>query len=154
MARFDTAIIEPVGADLVALAQAHALDATAFPHASLPAVRAGAAVVWVAREERGGPVVGFVGTASRNGALEITGLAVAEGQRRRGLGRALLRAALAAAREQELSAVSLHVSTGNPAALALYDSEGFGRAARLAGFYSARHFPDDGDAWLMMREVR
>ena len=39
------------------------------------------------------------------------------------------------------------------AAIALYTSEGFHRAERLAGFYSARRFPNDGEAWRMLRHV-
>lgn len=159
MARLDGTVIEPVGADLVALAQAHALDATVFPHSSLPPVfgggpgKGGAATpaVWIARAERGGPVVGFVGTRARNGVLEISGIAVDSAHQRAGLGRALVRAALRSARLRGLDLVSLHVSTGNRAAVSLYASEGFRKVERLAGFYSARRFPDDGDAWLMVR---
>ncbi len=150
MARLDGAVIEPVGADLVALAQAHALDATVFPHSSLPVVLGDGAppALWVARAERGGPVVGFVGDA-----LEISGLAVARTHQRTGLGRALVQAAIASAVDRGLDAVSLHVSTGNLAAVALYTSEGFRKAERLPGFYSARRFPNDGEAWLMLREL-
>lgn len=159
MARLDGTVIEPVGADLVALAQAHALDATVFPHSSLPLVFGGGGgtggavtpVLWVARAERGGPVVGFVGTRARSGVLEISGIAVDPAHQRAGLGRALVRAAVRSARMRGLDLVSLHVSTGNPAAIALYASEGFRKAERLAGFYSARRFPDGGDAWLMVR---
>jgi ribosomal protein S18 acetylase RimI-like enzyme len=155
MARLDGAVIEPVGSDLVALAQAHALDATVFPHSSLPLVFGGAPpVLWIARAERGGPAVGFVGTRSRNGVLEISGLAVDPAHQRAGLGRALVRAAVRSARRRGFDLVSLHVSTGNTAAIALYTSEGFRKAERLAGFYSGRRFPDEGDAWLMVRPSR
>lgn len=155
MARLDGAVIEPVGADLVALAQAHALDATVFPHSSLPVVLGDGAppALWVARAERGGPVVGFVGTRARGSVLEISGLAVARTHQRTGLGRALVQAAIASAVDRGLDAVSLHVSTGNLAAVALYTSEGFRKAERLPGFYSARRFPNDGEAWLMLREL-
>jgi GNAT superfamily N-acetyltransferase len=97
MARLDGAVIEPVGADLVALAQAHALDATVFPHSSLPLVFGGQVpVLWIARAEYGGPVLGFVGTRAREGVLEISGLAVTPAHQREGLGRALVRAAVRA----------------------------------------------------------
>ena len=154
MARLDGAVIEPVGPDLVALAQAHALDATMFPHPSLPFVFGGddaAPAVWIARAEHGGPVVGFVATRLRRGVLEISGLAVDPEHQRRGLGRWLVRAVLRSARTRELEAVSLHVSTGNAAAVALYASLGFTKAERLAAFYSAGRFPEGGDAWLMIR---
>jgi ribosomal protein S18 acetylase RimI-like enzyme len=156
MARLDGSVIEPVGADLVALAQAHALDATVFPHSSLPAVFGPEAppVVWVARAERGGRVVGFVGARAKNGVLEISGLAVDPSHQRAGLGRALVRAVLRSARRRGLDLVALHVSTGNEAAIALYTSAGFEKTELLAGFYSARRFPDDGNAWLMVRRSR
>ena len=157
MSRLDGGVIEPVGADLVALAQAHALDATVFPHSSLPPVFGGAGVapvVWIARAEPGGPVVGFVGTRARDGALEISGIAVEPAHQRAGIGRALVRAALRSARLRGLEIVSLHVSTGNAVAIRLYTSEGFRKAERLAGFYSAKRFPDAGDAWLMLRDSR
>lgn len=148
-------VIEPVGADLVALAQAHALDATVFPHQSLPPVFGGDAPpsVWVARLEHGGPVVGFVATRASRGALEIAGLAVETAHRRTGIARALLRAAVRSARARGLDTVELHVSTGNEAAVALYASERFRKASRIEGFYSSRRFPDGGDAWVMVREL-
>jgi ribosomal protein S18 acetylase RimI-like enzyme len=155
MARLDGAVIEPVGSDLVALAQAHALDATVFPHSSLPLVLGGQSpVLWVARAEHRGPVVGFVGTRARDGVLEISGLAVAPGYQRTGLGRALIRAAVRSAHARGLDLVALHVSTGNPAAIALYTSEGFRKAEHLPGFYPAHRFPEGGDAWLMVRDAR
>lgn len=149
------AVVEPVGADLVALAQAHALDATEFPHQSLPPILGGDAPpsVWIARVDQGGPVVGFVATRVNGLALEIEGLAVETAHRRLGLARALLRAALRSARARGFERVELHVSTGNDAALALYASERFIQAARLPGFYSSPRFPDGGDAWVMVREL-
>jgi len=148
-------VIEPVGADLVALAQAHALDVTVFPHSSLPPVFSedSSPSVWIARAERGGPVVGFVGARVRDGALEIPGLAVHPSHRRSGLGRALVRAVVRSARARGLERVALHVSTGNHEAIALYASEGFRKDRRLAGFYSAKRFPDNGDAWAMIRDL-
>ncbi len=156
MGRLDGSVIEPVGADLVALAQAYALDVTVFPHSSLPVVFGLdlPPVLFVARAERGGPVVGFVGLRAKDDVLEICGLAVDPAHRRTGLGRALLKAALRSARQRGFARVALQVSTGNAAAIVLYESEGFRRAARLAGFYSPQRFPDGGDAWRMVRRAR
>ena len=66
----------------------------------------------------------------------------------------LLKAALRSARQRGFARVALQVSTGNAAAIVLYESEGFRRAARLAGFYSPQRFPDGGDAWRMVRRAR
>jgi ribosomal protein S18 acetylase RimI-like enzyme len=154
--RGSSALIEPVGADLVALAQAHALDASTFPHQSLPPVFGGDAPpsVWIARATLGGPVVGFIATRVNRGTLDIAGLAVEASHRRAGLGRALVRAAVRSARSRWLDTVELHVSTGNAAAIALYEHERFKKAQRIEGFYTSGRFADDGDAWLMIRDVR
>ena len=144
------AIVEPLGGDVLALAQCAALDATAFPHPSLPPRLDGARTgVWVARAEAGGPVVGFATVRRRGAALEIAGLAVDPGHRRAGLGRALLREAVDEARERGALAVTLHVSTGNAAALALYRAEGFAVLRLQPRFYRADRFPDGGDAYEM-----
>jgi ribosomal protein S18 acetylase RimI-like enzyme len=150
-----SAVIEPVGADLVALAQAHALDATIFPHPSLPPVFGTDSPpnIWVARAEPGGPVIGFVATHAERGALAISGLAVDVSHRRSGIGRSLVRAAVRSARARGLFQVELHVSTANEAAVALYASLRFRRDRRVGAFYSSQRFPDGGDAWLMVREL-
>lgn len=148
-------MVEGLGSDLVALAQAHALDATVFPHSSIPPIFGddGPPAVWIARAEPEGPVVGFVATRANRTTLEISGLAVDPPHRRTGIGRALLRAAVRSARARGFATVELHVSTGNAEAVALYASERFRRARRVEGFYSAR-FPDSGDAWVMIRDIR
>jgi ribosomal-protein-alanine N-acetyltransferase len=149
----DDVIVEPIGADLVGLAQCHALYASAFPGGAPPAVFAGGAPsIWVARTS--GRVIGFVGGSAMSGVLEITSITVDAEHRGAGVGRALLRAAIASARERDLYAVRLHVSTGNVAANELYVSEGFRASRRLLRFYSPRHFPDGGDAWEMMIRLR
>jgi ribosomal protein S18 acetylase RimI-like enzyme len=86
--------------------------------------------------------------------LDVTGLAVHPDHRGRSLGRALLRAAIASARDRGLLEIFLHVSAGNASAIALYDSEGFRRARLLRRFYSTRHFTHDGDAFEMRLRLR
>lgn len=154
--RSSSALVEPIGADLVALAQAHALDVTTFPHQSLPPVLGADTppAIWVARAESSGRVVGFIATRANRSALEISGLAVEPAHRRNGIGRALVRAVVRSARKRRFSTVELHVSTGNVEAVALYASERFREAQRVATYYSAPGFPDDGDAWRMIRDVR
>ena len=151
-----SALIEPLGSDLVALAQAYALDATTFPHCSLPPVFGDDAppAVWIARAERGGPVIGFVGTKASRTTLEISGLAVDAAHRRSGIGRALVRATARSARARGFSSIELHVSTANEAAVALYVRERFEKTRRIESYYSTRHFGDSGDAWLMIRDLR
>jgi ribosomal protein S18 acetylase RimI-like enzyme len=153
MRRFLGAEIEPLGADLVALAQAYALDATMFPHPSLPIVLGVPGATpqgWVARVQHGGPVVGFVATRSNGVVLEISGLAVDVEHQRYGLGRALLRTAVRSAGGQGLARVVLHVSIDNAAALALYESEGFRKEQRQPHYYPSDS-PQGGAAWLMIR---
>jgi [ribosomal protein S18]-alanine N-acetyltransferase len=144
------------GSDLVALAQCMALDASMFPHPSVPLV-AGSVVprVWIARAEPGGGVIGFVATLRRANRLEILGLATDPAYRRAGIARALLRAAVSAARRRRrIRDVTLHVSTANAAAIALYESEGFAAIRTLARFYSPAHFANGGDAYEMVLRVR
>ena len=139
--------IEPLGGDLLAIAECHALDASVFPHPSVPGVVAGAPAVWVAK--RRGRVVGFVATHATDTVREIRGIAVAASERGTGVGRALLRTAIEASRG--LRAITLQVSTGNPAAIALYESEGFFVLRTLDRYYSPLAFPNGGDAYAMYR---
>lgn len=150
-----SAVIEPLGSDLVALAQTYALDATTFPHCSLPPIFGDDAppAVWIARADHGSAVIGFVATRASRTTLEISALAVDSAHRRTGIGRALVRATTRSARARGFSSIELHVSTGNEAAVALYLRERFEKVRRIEGYYSTRHFPDGGDAWLMVRDL-
>jgi len=79
------------------------------------------------------------------------GLMVAQSYRRRGVGRALLEAAVDWARSHEVSKLELHVFPHNEGAIALYDQFGFEREG-----YRKRHYrrPDGYvDAILMAYEV-
>ncbi|MEV7283577.1 GNAT family N-acetyltransferase [Streptomyces sp. NPDC093252] len=81
--------------------------------------------------ELGGQVVGYVRIgfptelASNAHVRQIRGLAVAEGARGHGIGRALVRAAVEEARARGARRISLRVLGHNTAARALYASEGF-----------------------------
>ena len=83
---------------------------------------------------------------------EILTLAVAPHARRRGVGRELLRAGLAAAETAAASAMFLEVAEGNAAAVALYESEGFERAGVRRGYY-ARAGQGAEDALLLRRTL-
>lgn len=143
------------GSDLVALAQCMALDATVFPHPSVPLVPGGGAPrVWVARSEPNGAVVAFLATMRRANKLEIVGIAVDPAHRRSGIARALVRTAVDSARERGLAMVTLHVSTANESALTLYESEGFLAHRHLRRFYSPARFGNGGDAYEMVLRLR
>ncbi len=82
------------------------------------------------------PEGGFVLLRLAADEAEILTLAVLPALRRRGRGRALLRAAAALARARGARALFLEVAGDSPAALALYDSEGFREVGRRAGYYA------------------
>jgi ribosomal protein S18 acetylase RimI-like enzyme len=151
-----TCTVELVGpGDLVAVAQCMAIDADAFPYASAQfGSRAASARTWVVRDEVGGRVAGFLAGRVRGPAMHVEGVAVAIGARRRGMGRALVRAAVEGAREEGLRAVGLHVSVTNPGAVALYESEGFVVTRRLRDFYPPGAFDGERGALEMIRVVR
>jgi ribosomal protein S18 acetylase RimI-like enzyme len=145
--------------DLVAVAQCIAIDAEAFPYESARfGKRPVNAIVWVAREE-GRPdhagkarVGGFLAARVRADRLEIDGVAVGSFSRRRGLGRELVRAALAESRARGLRVVVLHVAVENSAAIGLYEGEGFAVRRRLRGFYPpAAAFGGERDAYEMVK---
>jgi len=146
----ETVVVEPLGADLVALAQCHALDATVFPHASLPALSPSVPSILVARAEGGGRVLGFVATKRDANVLEVVGVAVDAEQRGRGVGRALVNATIASAKARGMRAIALHCSTANIVALELYTTAGFRPAHRIRRFYNPRSFGDGGDAYVMV----
>ena len=67
--------------------------------------------------------------------VEVLGLAVAPGSRRRGLARWLLRLALGLARRRGARTAFLEVRPSNGAAIALYGALGFGEAGRRPRYY-------------------
>lgn len=167
--RTGTATIELLDGDLVAIAQCIAIDADAFPYASAHfGTRSRSSRVWVARDaaddfapRRGGRqrVVGFAaarlrGKRGQAHLMHIEGLAVDPAARRQGIGRALVREAVADARARRLHAVALHVSVTNDAAIALYESEGFGISRKLPGFYPAGAFDGVTEALEMAKILR
>jgi ribosomal-protein-alanine acetyltransferase len=80
---------------------------------------------------------------------DIQSVAVVESARRRGLGRTLVRALVAEARDRGAREVFLEVRADNPGAESLYDSLGFERIAVRKGYYQ----PDNVDATVMRLTV-
>lgn len=107
----------------------------------------GAGIVLVALDDAGAPL----GLAALVGKDEPElGMAVRVDVRRHGVGDALVRACLDAARARGARRVVLHVFSHNPAAIALYRKHGFedGGVARAA-------FPRrSGERWDALRMVR
>jgi [ribosomal protein S18]-alanine N-acetyltransferase len=68
--------------------------------------------------------------------LHINNVAVREGYRRRGIGRALLECILAEGKRSRVACAYLELRAGNSAALALYEECGFRVTARRSKYYS------------------
>ena len=81
---------------------------------------------------------GFVLARTAAGEAEILTLAVAPASRGRGLGRALLQAAIARAQELGAETMFLEVGADNPHALALYAGLGFAKVGTRKGYYRGK----------------
>lgn len=92
---------------------------------------------WAAlREDALGPgLVGYAVVWLGGGEAELGDLAVDEGARRRGVGAALVKAALEAAADRGASAVFLEVRESNRAARRLYERAGFERVGTRKRYY-------------------
>ncbi|MGE5802777.1 MAG: ribosomal protein S18-alanine N-acetyltransferase [Gemmatimonadota bacterium] len=80
-------------------------------------------------------IAGYVVALDAADEGEILNLAVAEGGRRRGLGRALVEAIIAALSERGVRQVYLEVRESNAAARALYAAFGFKDVGRRKAYY-------------------
>lgn len=94
------------------------------------------------------PGEGFVLARAAGGEAEILTLAVRPAARRRGLGGALMAAALAGAVLRGATAMFLEVAAGNAAARGLYLGLGFAEVGRRR-----RYYPDGSDALVLRRDL-
>ncbi len=90
---------------------------------------------WVA-EENGG-VAGFLAARRAASDLEILNFAVLANARHRGLGKSLLREAVAWGKTFQAEKVFLEVRAANAAALRFYERHGFRLAGRRPRYYTA-----------------
>ena len=84
-----------------------------------------------------GILVGYMGMHCVLDECYVANVAVSESERRKGIGRLLLRYAEAKARERSCSFISLEVRVSNCAAIALYENEGYEKAGERKNFYSS-----------------
>ncbi|OUE18186.1 tRNA N6-adenosine threonylcarbamoyltransferase [Clavibacter michiganensis] len=101
----------------------------------------------VAVDTHGGGILGYAGLSCPRGAhaADVQTIAVADGSRGRGIGRALLTRLVAEAHSRGAREVLLEVRADNPVAQALYSSLGFEAIAVRPHYYQ----PDDVDAVVM-----
>lgn len=136
--------IEPVvSADLAAIAE---LEKESFSDPwSLKSFQAviGELHVYMgaARESDSSAIVGYVVAWFAADQGEIANIAVAASVQRRGIGAALLDAAITEGRFRGATRIFLEVRESNEAARALYASRGFGEIGRRKGYY--RHPQED-----------
>jgi [ribosomal protein S18]-alanine N-acetyltransferase len=141
----------PAESDLLAATHASAFDAgwTAPDIERLMQVMGGFAI---AAEGVGGGIEGFILARTIADEAEILTLAVKPEARRRGLGRALVEAAAAEAGRRGAGVLLLEVADDNPAALALYQGQGFERVGLRRAYY-ARPGARRADALVLRRPL-
>jgi len=98
----------------------------------------------------GGRVVGYAGLAATRREADVQTLAVDPDRQGEGLGRRLLDALLAEARDRGCATVFLEVRADNERAIELYRRSGFEEIGRRRGYYQ----PDGTDAVAMRRKMR
>ena len=94
--------------------------------------------VWLTIAEADGVAVGFAVTRAILDEAELLLLAVRPTARRRGVGRQLLRSAIAEARHRDVARLHLEVRAGNDA-IALYRVAGFTKIGERRGYYRGRN---------------
>ncbi len=106
------------------------------------------AVFFTAKKE--GRVVGYMGMHCVLDECYIANVAVSCTERRKGIGRLLLRYAEKKVREKACSFISLEVRVSNSSAIGLYESEGYEGVGERKNFYS---FPTE-NALIMTKILK
>jgi [ribosomal protein S18]-alanine N-acetyltransferase len=105
-------------------------------------------LVLVATWGEGVPAAGYASFRKGGGEAELLRLAVAPGERRRGVARALVLGGLERLRPAGIETCFLEVRTANEGAIAFYRELGFERIGRRKGYYR-----DGTDALVYARRV-
>jgi tRNA threonylcarbamoyl adenosine modification protein YeaZ/ribosomal-protein-alanine acetyltransferase len=82
-----------------------------------------------------GEVISYAGVVNLAGTADVLTLTVADGHRRKGIGRELLRRLIDWARTQKCEAIMLEGRVGNEEAIPLYESFGFIEISRRKDYY-------------------
>lgn len=101
---------------------------------------------YVGAQRPDGPLVGYAGLWFDGEDAQVMTIAVDGTHQNHGLGRRLLDALVARARELGAERVLLEVRVDNDPAIHLYESSGFRRLGRRRAYYQ----PGDIDAWTML----
>ena len=85
--------------------------------------------------EFGGELIAYAGVVNLAGTADVLTITVADGHRRKGIGRELLRRLIDWSRTQKCEAIMLEVRVGNEEAIPLYESFGFIEISRRKDYY-------------------
>lgn len=105
---------------------------------------------WYVGAESGGELVGYAGLWFDGDDAQVMTLGTRPDVQRRGIGRMLLDALVARARELDADSVLLEVRVDNEPAQELYRRAGFRRLALRKRYYQ----PENVDAWTMRKTLR
>ena len=85
--------------------------------------------------EKAGKLIAYAGVLNLSGTADVLTVTVADGHRRNGIGRELLRRLIDWSRTQKCEAIMLEVRVGNEEAIPLYESFGFVEISRRKDYY-------------------
>lgn len=85
--------------------------------------------------EFAGELISYAGVTNLGGIADVLTLTVADGHRRKGIGRELLRRLIDWSRTQKCEAIMLEVRVGNEEAIPLYESFGFIEISKRKDYY-------------------